>query len=46
MDNARYQRCKSAQKAAEDFQIEVLFLPLYSPNLNLIERLWKLITDE
>jgi transposase len=43
MDNARYQRCKFAQKAADDYQIEILFLPAYSPNLNLIERLWKLV---
>ena len=28
---------------AEELGIELLFLPSYSPNLNLIERLWRLI---
>ena len=26
--------------------MELLFLPAYSPNLNLIERLWKLVKNE
>jgi len=26
--------------------IELLFLPPYSPNLNLIERLWKFVKKE
>lgn len=43
MDNASYQRCEFAATAAAEYQIEVLFLPPYSPNLNLIERLWKLV---
>ena len=42
MDNARYQPNKFVQAAAEEYGIELLFLPPYSPNLNLIERLWKL----
>lgn len=41
MDNARYQRCKKVMDQAKEFGIELLFLPPYSPNLNLIERLWK-----
>lgn len=41
MDNARYQRCKKVTEYASDQGIEILFLPPYSPNLNLIERLWK-----
>ena len=28
---------------ADELNIELLFLPPYSPNLNLIERLWKLV---
>jgi len=43
LDNARYQRCVLVQNFAADFQIELLFLPTYSPNLNLIERLWKFV---
>jgi transposase len=38
MDNARYQRCAIVQATATDLQIELCFLPPYSPNLNLIER--------
>ena len=41
-DNARYQRCKEVASHAASRDIELLFLPAYSPNLNLIERLWKL----
>jgi transposase len=42
LDNARYQRCECVQTRAAELGIELLFLPTYSPNLNLIERLWKL----
>ncbi len=38
LDNARYQRCLSVQETAASFNIELLFLPSYSPNLNLVER--------
>ena len=41
MDNARYQRCKRVADHAAIQDVELLFLPSYSPNLNLIERLWK-----
>lgn len=41
LDNARYQNCKLVKELAESLKIELLFLPAYSPNLNLIERLWK-----
>jgi transposase len=43
MDNARYQHCQLVQTLASTLGIELLFLPSYSPNLNLIERLWKFI---
>jgi transposase len=43
MDNARYQRCRFVMDLAKALGIELLFLPSYSPNLNLIERLWKFI---
>lgn len=43
MDNARYQRCKAVAAKASEVGIELLFLPAYSPNLNLIERVWKLL---
>jgi transposase len=43
LDNARYQRCELVQALARSLHIELLFLPSYSPNLNLIERLWKFV---
>jgi transposase len=46
LDNARYQRCAVVQALAEELGIELLFLPPYSPNLNLIERLWKFVKKE
>ncbi|MEI6950861.1 IS630 family transposase [Paraflavisolibacter sp. H34] len=41
LDNARYQRCQLVMAAAKSLGITLLFLPPYSPNLNIIERLWK-----
>lgn len=41
LDNARYQRNAVVITLAEQSGITLLFLPSYSPNLNLIERLWK-----
>jgi transposase len=41
LDNARYQHCKLVEDAANALNITLLFLPSYSPNLNIIERLWK-----
>jgi transposase len=46
MDNARYQHCALVQSLARSLKIELLFLPAYSPNLNLIERLWKFVKKE
>jgi transposase len=41
LDNARYQHCQLVEDAAKQLNITLLFLPSYSPNLNIIERLWK-----
>lgn len=41
LDNARYQRAKAVQEYAKSLKIRLRFLPPYSPNLNLIERVWK-----
>lgn len=43
LDNARYQKCKVVTALALHLNIELLYLPAYSPNLNLIERLWKFV---
>ena len=41
LDNARYQHCELVETMAKSLDITLLFLPSYSPNLNIIERLWK-----
>lgn len=46
LDNARYQKCKLVWSVAESLNIEMLYLPSYSPNLNLIERLWKFVKKD
>jgi hypothetical protein len=40
LDNAEYQHCKAVMEKAGELGITLLFLPPYSPNLNIIERLW------
>lgn len=46
LDNAKYQRCKAVIEHATNVGVELVFLPTYSPNLNLIERLWKFVKTE
>jgi transposase len=46
LDNARYQKCEVVRSLAARLGIELLYLPSYSPNLNLIERLWKFVKKE
>ena len=41
LDNAGYYKANSVKDMAEVLGIKLLFVPSYSPNLNLIERLWK-----
>lgn len=43
LDNARYSWNKEVRAEAEKLNIKLIFLPPYSPNLNLIERLWKFL---
>ena len=43
LDNARYQKCALVFDLAQSLNIELLYLTTYSPNLNLIERLWKFV---
>ena len=43
LDNARYQHCNLVKDLAKELGITLQFLPSYSPNLNLIERLWKFV---
>lgn len=46
LDNARYQKCTLVLTTAARLQIELCFLPPYSPTLNLIERLWKFVKKQ
>lgn len=46
LDNARYQKCALVLATAASLKIELCFLPAYSPNLNLIERLWKFVKKQ
>jgi len=41
VDNARYYRSRLLKKHVKGTKIKLIFLPPYSPNLNLIERYWK-----
>ena len=41
LDNARYQRAYEVQDLAKELNIELVFLPPYSPNLSLVERIRK-----
>ncbi len=43
-DNAKYYRSRMVKEFLDENQrVEMIFLPSYSPNLNLIERLWKFL---
>jgi transposase len=48
LDNARYQHARAIREWVEAQKVQgvefvLTFLPAYSPNLNLIERLWKFL---
>jgi transposase len=46
LDNARYQKCAVVQELARSLGVTLLYLPGYSPNLNLIERVWRFVKKE
>lgn len=46
MDNVSYQKSKEVQAVAENLTITLHYLPPYSPNLNPIERLWKIMHEQ
>ncbi len=46
LDNARYQKCAAVQELAGELGIALEYIPPYSPNLNLIERIWKFAKGE
>ena len=47
LDNASYFKAEIVTKWLEDHpKLKIEFLPPYSPNLNLIERLWRLVKEK
>ncbi|MDF5662799.1 IS630 family transposase, partial [Vibrio parahaemolyticus] len=45
LDGAAYHQSELVKNAAKVLNIELHYLPPYSPNLNPIERLWKVINE-
>jgi transposase len=45
-DNAKYNHAYAKTEHVKKLNITPLFLPAYCPNLNLIERIWKLMKKE
>ncbi|MFK0574118.1 IS630 family transposase [Endozoicomonas sp.] len=45
LDGAGYHRSKEVVEAAEKLKIKLHYLPPYSPDLNPIERLWKVMNE-
>lgn len=45
LDQAGYHRSAEVKKAAKELNIKLKYLPPYSPNLNSIERLWKVMHE-
>jgi len=46
LDNAKYQKCQLVFDKATQLGIKLVYLPAYSPNLNLIERLWRFVKKQ
>lgn len=47
LDNAKYFHSKKVREWLENYpKMNILFLPPYAPNLNLIERLWRFAKDK
>ena len=46
LDNAKYHYSDLVKEYLETSRVELVFLPSYSPNLNLIERLWKFFKEK
>jgi transposase len=41
LDNAKYHYSKEVKEYLKTSRVQLVFIPSYSPNLNLIERIWK-----
>lgn len=45
LDNGPYNKSKATQDVAKEYGVQLHFLSTYSPNLNPIERLWKVMNE-
>jgi transposase len=45
LDSAAYHRAAAVKEKAQELNIQLHYLPPYSPNLNPIERLWKVMNE-
>jgi len=46
LDQGSYNKSKETRASADKYQISLHYLPPYSPNLNPIERLWKVMNEQ
>lgn len=46
LDQAPYNKAQDVKDKAKELNINLVYLPPYSPNLNLIERLWKVMNEQ
>ena len=46
LDNASYNKSKKVKELAKELNIRLRYVPPYSPNLNLIERLWRFFREK
>lgn len=46
MDNAPYNKSRKVKARAKELNIRLRYVPPYSPNLNLIERLWRFFREK
>jgi transposase len=46
LDNARYNHARLVSEYVTGTNVELIYLPPYAPNLNLIERLWRFAKDQ
>ncbi len=45
-DNVRYNHARLLREQLGGSHVEIMYLPAYAPNLNLIERLWKFMKKQ
>ena len=46
LDNARAHITKEAKQTAEELNLELMFMPPYTPEFNCIEALWSVIKKD